>query len=111
MKKVQHEKSATWKKCNMEKVQHGKSATWKKYSMEKVEVQPGPCKHLRRGALKQQLITLLIITAKLSMLDVCGAPGYTFGDSAILTKGSRKKKAKCKQCNWERIQNENIVAC
>ena len=35
MQKVQHEKSATWKKYNMkkvrvEKVQHRKSATWKK---------------------------------------------------------------------------------
>ena len=29
MERVQHEKSATWKKCNMKKVQHGKSATWK----------------------------------------------------------------------------------
>ena len=95
----------------MEKVQHGKSTAWKKCNMEKVEVQPGPRKHLRRAALKQQLITLLIITAKLSMLDVSGAPGYTSGDSTILTKGSRKKNAKCKQCNWGRIQNENIVEC
>ena len=91
MEKVQHGKSTAWKKCNMEKVQHGKSATWKKCNMEKVEVQPGPRKHLRRGALKQQLITLLIITAKLSILDVCGAPGQNSGDSTILTKGSRKK--------------------
>ena len=45
------------------------------------------------------------------MLDVSGAPGYTSGDSTILTKGSRKKNAKCKKCNWGRIQNENIVEC
>ena len=42
MKKVQYEKSATWKsatwkKCNMKKVQRGKSATWKECSMEKVQ--------------------------------------------------------------------------
>ena len=92
MKRVQHGKSAAWKKCNMKKVQHEKSTAWKKCKMEKVEVQPGPRKHLRQGALKQQLTTLLIITAKLTMLDVCGAPGYTSGDSTILTKGSRKKK-------------------
>ena len=35
MEKVQHEKSATWKKCNMEKVQHEKSATWKKCNTKK----------------------------------------------------------------------------
>ena len=29
MKRVQHEKSVTWKKCNMEKFQHKKSATRK----------------------------------------------------------------------------------
>ena len=29
-KKVQLEKSAIWKKCNMEKVQHEMSATWSK---------------------------------------------------------------------------------
>ena len=37
MKKVQHEKYATWNKCNMEEVQHGKNATWKKSNMEKVK--------------------------------------------------------------------------
>ena len=40
MEKVQHEKRATWKKCNMKKVQHGKvqhekSATWKQCHMKK----------------------------------------------------------------------------
>ena len=29
MKRVQHEKSVTWKKCNMGKLQHEKSATRK----------------------------------------------------------------------------------
>ena len=42
MEKVQHEKYATWnkcniKKCNMKEVQHGKNATWKKSNMEKVK--------------------------------------------------------------------------
>ena len=37
MEKVQHEKYATWNKCNMEEVQHGKNATWKKSNMEKVK--------------------------------------------------------------------------
>ena len=32
MKKVQHGKSATWKKCSMQKMLHEKSATWKKKS-------------------------------------------------------------------------------
>ena len=42
IKKVQHEKSATWKKCNIEKVQHENNATrktaiWKECSMKKVQ--------------------------------------------------------------------------
>ena len=48
MEKVQHGKSTTWKKCNMEnvqhekvqhiKVQHGKSAAWKRCNMTIEEV-------------------------------------------------------------------------
>ena len=39
---MQHEKNATWKKCNTEKVQHGKaqhakSATLKTWNMQKVQ--------------------------------------------------------------------------
>ena len=37
MEKVQHEKSATLKKCNIKKVKHGKNATWRKCDMEKVQ--------------------------------------------------------------------------
>ena len=37
MKKVQHEKSATWKNCNKKKVQHGKSAPLKKCNMKKLQ--------------------------------------------------------------------------
>ena len=32
---MQHEKNATWKKCNTEKVQHGKSATRKSATCKK----------------------------------------------------------------------------
>ena len=47
MEKVQHEKYATWnkcniKKCNMEEVQHGKNATWKKLNKKIVEAQQEP---------------------------------------------------------------------
>ena len=42
IEKVQHEKSATWKKCNIGKVQHENNATrktaiWKECSMKKVQ--------------------------------------------------------------------------
>ena len=37
MEKVQHGKSATWKKCSMQKMLDEKSATWKKCNMEKEE--------------------------------------------------------------------------
>ena len=46
MKKVQHGKSATWKKCSTKKVKHGKGAARKMCNMEKEEAQPGPRKHL-----------------------------------------------------------------
>ena len=61
MKRVQHEKSATWK--------------WQRRSED-------PRKHLRWRDLQQYLMALLIIFAELSTLDVCGGPGYTSGNSA-----------------------------
>ena len=82
MEKVQHEKSAIWKMCNMEKVQHEKSATWKKCDMEKIEVQPELRENQRWRGLKQCLTALLIIAAKVFILDACGAPGFTSKNSA-----------------------------
>ena len=35
MKRMQYEKSATWKECNVKKVQHGKRGTRKECSMKK----------------------------------------------------------------------------
>ena len=66
--------------------------------MEIVDAYPGPRKHLRWGALQQYLTALLIIVAKLSILDVCGGPGYTPGNSAT-----------GEECNKRRMQNENIA--
>ena len=85
MEKMQHEESATWKKCKMEKVQlekvqHGKSATWKKCSMKIVEVQPEPHEYLRWRTFQQCLMALVIIAANL--LDVCGDSCNTSGNIA-----------------------------
>ena len=71
----------------MEKVQHGKSATLKKCNMDKcnmkiTEAQPESQKHLRWRTLQQSLTTLVITVANLSIVDGCGDPGNTSGNSA-----------------------------
>ena len=60
MKKVQHEKSATWKKSNIEKVQHENSR--------------GVARTLQTSKMErfvQNLTALLIIVVKLSLLYIC----------------------------------------
>ena len=47
------------KKCNMKKAQHEKSATLKKCNMGILEAQPGPCRLLRWTALQECLTALL----------------------------------------------------
>ena len=54
---------------------------------------------------------MLIIAAKLSILDVCGGPGHTSEYSATWTKCNRKKVATCGECNRRRMQNENSPTC
>ena len=93
MKKVQHGKCAAWKKCNIEKVQHGKSATRKSATRKKCNIEKCNMERVKYGnsrsvtrtsqtSLQQYLMVLLIIVGKLSILDVCGAPGYISGKSA-----------------------------
>ena len=60
MKKVQHEKSATWKKSNIEKVQHENSR--------------GVARILQTSKMErfvQNLTALLIIVVTLSLLYIC----------------------------------------
>ena len=113
MRKVQHGKCATWKKCNMENVQHEKSATRKSATKKKCNmerVQYGNSRSVTRTpqtSLQQYLMVLLIIVGKLSILDVCGAPGYISGKSATQTKCNRKillhkKSATWKECNMKK---------
>ena len=89
--KVQHENSATWKQCNMKKEQHWKSTTWKKRDMEIIEAYPEPLEHLRWRTLQQCLTALIIIVVEFFILDVCRDPGNTSGNSAKWTKCNRKK--------------------
>ena len=48
---------------------------------------------------------MLIIDAKLSILDVCGGPGYASGNSAT------GKNATYKKCKRRGKQNKNIATC
>ena len=50
--------------------------------MEIVEAQPEPREHLRWRTLQPCLTALAIIVSNLSILDVCGNPDYTSGNSA-----------------------------
>ena len=49
--RLQHGKSATWKKGNMEKVQHEKSATWKSATWKECDMETVP--HEKRATLKK----------------------------------------------------------
>ena len=81
---MQHEKSATWtKKCDMEKVQHEK-------------VQHGSS----RGVARIPWTFKMENFANLSILDVCGDPGYNNGNSA------EWKKCYMKNCNMRKLQQE-----
>ena len=100
---IQHEKSATWKKCNMkkcnmEKVQHGNSRGAAKTR-----------EHLRWRTLQPCLTALAIIVSNLSILDVCGNPDYTSGNSAKWTKCNKTilqhaKSATGEECKTKRLQ-------
>ena len=82
MKKMKYEKSAIWEECDMKTMQHEKSATWKECHMKRVE--HGKIKGQVRSPWTSKMNSfvrifnsLLIIGANLSILDVCGALGYT----------------------------------
>ena len=61
-------------------------------------------------------MTFLINVAKLSILDVCGGPGYTSGNSATWIKCKKKKlqnaksakeeECKTKTLQWVKVQHE-----
>ena len=66
--------------------------------------------------MQQYLTTFLINVAKLSILDVCGGPGYTSGNSATWIKCKKKKlqnaksakeeECKTKTLQWIKVQHE-----
>ena len=110
MKRVQYEKNATWKQCSMKRVQHEMNAAWKECHIKRVE--HGKIKGQVRSPWTSKMNSfvrifnsLLIIGANLSILDVCGALGYTSWNSAT------GKIALWGVWNRRRKQNENIVAC
>ena len=91
---MQHKKSATWtKKCNMEKVQHEK-------------VQHGSS----RGVARIPWTFKMENFANLSILDVCGDPGYN-NTIRPNEKSATWEIATCENCNRRRMQNENIATC
>ena len=59
----------------------------------------------------EQYSTALLIgkcCSKLFILDVCGGPGYTSGNSE---KSATGKITTCEECNKRRMQNENTATC
>ena len=78
MEKMKHEKSATWKKCNMNK------CNMNKCNMEKVQHENS------RGVTRSPLTSKMEKFAAvfngfgnyLSIVNVCGDPRYTSGKSA-----------------------------
>ena len=83
------------KKVQHEKAQHEKCTTWKEQRRSQI-----PQEHLTQRALQSFLTALLIFVSKLSILDVCGGPGYTSGNSATRAKCHRKN------CNMLLVQQE-----
>ena len=58
--------------------------------------------------MQQYLTTLLIIVAKLSIIDVCGGPGYNSGNSATRTKCKGKKVQYAKSATGEECKSKTL---
>ena len=62
--------------------------------------------------MQQYLTTLFIVVAKLSIEDICGGPGYTYGNSARRTKSNRKKllqEKNPKRKYWQRVKVQHEI--
>ena len=58
--------------------------------------------------MQQYLTALLIIVAKLSIINVCGGPGYNSGNSATRTKCKGKKVQYAKSATGEECKSKTL---
>ena len=58
--------------------------------------------------MQQYLTALLVVAAKLSILDVCGCPGYTSGNSATWKKINRIKLQHAKSATGEECKTKTL---
>ena len=73
------------------------------------------CRGVAKTSTSMKVVTryltvLLIIIAKLSIVDVCGSPTKTL-ETVQHEQSAIEKSSICQECNRRRMQMENIATC